>query len=70
LGARVLRADRRYVIDLYAAQPALPNEMIAFLSAGERALRLAQQAVATAPDRALLPEDEVRLHAPVPRPGT
>ena len=69
LGARVVRGDRRYVIDLHAAQPDLPNEMIAFLSAGEPARKLAQQAVDTAPDRALWPEEGVRLLAPVPRPG-
>jgi 2-keto-4-pentenoate hydratase/2-oxohepta-3-ene-1,7-dioic acid hydratase in catechol pathway len=69
LGARVLRDDCRYVIDLHAAQPELPHEMIAFLNAGERARQLAQQVVNTAPDRSLLPEEEVRLLAPVPRPS-
>lgn len=69
LGARVVRDDRRYVIDLHAAQPDLPEELIAFLNAGEPALRLAQQAVSAAPDHALRPEAEVRLLAPVLRPG-
>ncbi len=69
LGVRVKRGDRRYVIDLHAAQPDLPEEMIAFLNAGEQARQLAQQAVDTAPDRALLPEEDVRLLAPVTRPG-
>ena len=69
LGARVVRDDHRYVIDLHAAQPDLPDEMIAFLSAGEPALRLARQVVVAAPDHALRPEEDVRLLAPVPRPG-
>jgi 2-keto-4-pentenoate hydratase/2-oxohepta-3-ene-1,7-dioic acid hydratase in catechol pathway len=69
LGARVVRDDRHYVIDLHAVQPGLPNEMMAFLNAGERALQLARQTVAVAPDRALRPEEEVCLLAPVPQPG-
>ncbi len=69
LGARVMRGDRRYVIDLHAAQSDLPTEMIAFLNAGERVLQLARQVVDSAPDRSLRPEAEVRLLAPVPRPG-
>jgi 2-keto-4-pentenoate hydratase/2-oxohepta-3-ene-1,7-dioic acid hydratase in catechol pathway len=69
LGARVVRDERRYVIDLPAAQPDLPGEMIAFLKAGKPALQLAQQALYTAPDRALQPEEDIRLLAPVERPG-
>jgi 2-keto-4-pentenoate hydratase/2-oxohepta-3-ene-1,7-dioic acid hydratase in catechol pathway len=69
LGARVARGDRRYVLDLHAAQLDLPDEIIAFLRAGEPALRLARQALDTAPDHALRPEEDVRLLAPVPRPG-
>jgi hypothetical protein len=57
LGVRVVRAGRRYVIDLHAAQPDLPDEMIAFFKAGEPALRLAQQALDTAPDHALRHEE-------------
>jgi 2-keto-4-pentenoate hydratase/2-oxohepta-3-ene-1,7-dioic acid hydratase in catechol pathway len=69
LGARVQRDERRYVIDLPAAHPDLPAEMIALLNAGEPALRLAQQAVDTAPDRFLRPEEDVCLRAPIMRPG-
>ncbi len=69
LGARVMRDGRRYVIDLPAAQPDLPHEMIALLNAGERALQLARQLVDTTPDGFLRPEEDVRLLAPVPRPG-
>ena len=69
LGARVKRNDRRYVIDLHEARPDLPSEMMAFLSAGERALQLARQAIDTAPDRSLRPEEDIRPLAPVPRPG-
>jgi 2-keto-4-pentenoate hydratase/2-oxohepta-3-ene-1,7-dioic acid hydratase in catechol pathway len=69
LGARVRRDDRHAVIDLHTAQPDLPHEMIAFLNAGQQAVQLARQAVEAAPDRALRPEEEIRLLAPVPRPG-
>jgi 2-keto-4-pentenoate hydratase/2-oxohepta-3-ene-1,7-dioic acid hydratase in catechol pathway len=69
VGARVQRDERHHVIDLHAAQPDLPCEMIALLNAGEPALRLAQQAVDTVPDRFLLPEEDVRLLAPILRPG-
>ena len=69
LGARVKRNDRRYVIDLHEARPDLPSEMMAFLSAGERALQLARQAIDAAPDRSLRPEEDIRPLAPVPRPG-
>jgi 2-keto-4-pentenoate hydratase/2-oxohepta-3-ene-1,7-dioic acid hydratase in catechol pathway len=69
LGVRVLRAERRYVIDLHAAQLDLPDEMIAFLNAGERALQSARQMMDSAPDRALLLEEDVHLLAPVLRPG-
>ncbi|HZY41663.1 MAG TPA: fumarylacetoacetate hydrolase family protein [Anaerolineae bacterium] len=69
LGVRLVHEGRRYVIDLHAAQPDLPGEMIAFLNAGEQALRLARQTAAAAPDRALRPEGDVRLLAPVLRPG-
>jgi 2-keto-4-pentenoate hydratase/2-oxohepta-3-ene-1,7-dioic acid hydratase in catechol pathway len=69
LGARVMRDDRRCVIDLHMAQPDLPADMIALLNADEPALRLARQAVDAAPDRTLRSEEEIRLLAPVPRPG-
>ncbi len=69
LGARVKRDDRHVVIDLHAVQPDLPYEMIAFLEAGKPVWQLARQAVDTAPDRALRPAEDVRLLAPVPRPG-
>jgi len=69
LGTRLVHDGRRYVIDLHAAQPEIPAEMIAFLNAGERARHLAQQSVAAPPDRALRLEDDVRLLAPVLRPG-
>src|SRR5512139_91841 len=69
LGARVKRNDRHYVIDLHEARPDLPSEMMAFLSAGERALQLARHAIDTAPDRSLRPEEDIRPLAPVPWPG-
>ncbi len=69
LGARVTRDDCHGVIDLHAAQPELPDEMITFLKAGRAALHLAQQVVDAAPDRALRLAEDIRLLAPVPRPG-
>lgn len=69
LGARVVRHDQRYVIDLHAAQPDLPGDMIAFLNADEQAWQFARQAIDTAPDRSLRPEEDIRWLPPVPRPG-
>jgi 2-keto-4-pentenoate hydratase/2-oxohepta-3-ene-1,7-dioic acid hydratase in catechol pathway len=55
------------VVDLAAAAPALPRDMIAFLAAGPPALDAARAASARVGTR--LPLAEVRLEAPVPRPG-
>ncbi len=65
------------------AEGKLPNDMLRFLAAGERALAAARQAVQFVEDRLLeepqprgprgeplvLPPEEVTLLAPVPRPG-
>ena len=55
------------VIDLAVAAPALPREMIAFLAAGTPAMDAARTAAAKPGGR--LPLADVRLEAPVPRPG-
>src|SRR5437899_10851620 len=55
------------VLDLAAAAPALPRDMTAFLAAGPAALDAARAATARAGAR--LPLADVRLDAPVPRPG-
>jgi 2-keto-4-pentenoate hydratase/2-oxohepta-3-ene-1,7-dioic acid hydratase in catechol pathway len=55
------------MVDLAAAAPALPRDMIGFLAAGAPALDAARTAVAKPGAR--LPLADVRLEAPVPRPG-
>jgi len=59
----VVDADR--IVDLAAAAPELSREMVAFLEAGEPALKTAREAVGTGP---FLPLADVRLEAPVLRP--
>jgi 2-keto-4-pentenoate hydratase/2-oxohepta-3-ene-1,7-dioic acid hydratase in catechol pathway len=53
------------VVDLAAAAPELPREMIELLAAGDAALRRAREAAARAPR---LPLDAVRLGPPILRP--
>jgi 2-keto-4-pentenoate hydratase/2-oxohepta-3-ene-1,7-dioic acid hydratase in catechol pathway len=53
------------IVDLSAAAPELPNEMVAFLEAGSDAMQRARRAAAEA---APIPLAEVRLEAPVLRP--
>jgi 2-keto-4-pentenoate hydratase/2-oxohepta-3-ene-1,7-dioic acid hydratase in catechol pathway len=57
--------DEDDVVDLTAADPDLPREMVAFLEAGPEALGAAQAARAGA---SRLPLSEVRLEAPIARP--
>jgi 2-keto-4-pentenoate hydratase/2-oxohepta-3-ene-1,7-dioic acid hydratase in catechol pathway len=59
----VVDGDR--VVDLATAAPELPREMVAFLEAGEPALKTAREAVASGPFLALA---DVSLEAPVLRP--
>lgn len=65
----VLVGDR--VLDVQAADPGLPGDMVALLEGGaasiDRARRLADTTPQDSP--ALLPADRVALLAPVPRPG-
>ncbi len=69
LGALIARESHEFVLDLNRVQPSLPADMLAFLQAGEAAMRLATDAVSTADASNLLPLSEVTLLAPVPRPG-
>lgn len=69
IGVIVERVGRRYVLDLGRADPSLPADMNAFLAAGPTALARARELAAGAEFDALLPEHEVRLLAPIPRPG-
>lgn len=61
---RIGVVDGTTIIDLAAAAPELPTEMAAFLGAGEAAM-----AIARAADGPRLARAEVRLEAPVARPG-
>ena len=64
---RLGAADGDTIVDLAAAAPALPRDMIGFLAAGSAALDAARAALAGPAAR--LPRAAVRLGAPVPRPG-
>jgi 2-keto-4-pentenoate hydratase/2-oxohepta-3-ene-1,7-dioic acid hydratase in catechol pathway len=55
------------MVDLSAAAPELPREMSAFLEAGEPARAAAEASASHAAAR--IPLDDVRLEAPVLRPG-
>jgi acylpyruvate hydrolase len=68
LGAQVTRDNRAFILDLNRIQSDLPAEINAFLAAGERAQRLAREALESARAGDLLPEMAVRILAPVPRP--
>ncbi len=62
---RIGVVDGDEVVDLAAAAPDLPREMVGFLEAGPEALAAAQAAVARGPRLALA---ELRLEAPIARP--
>ena len=57
------------VLDLNKANPTIPADVILLLQAGIPALALAQEALAGATNRDFLPQEEIALLAPVPRPG-
>ena len=62
LGESFLRdVDGAEVVDLSGADASLPNEMVAFLAAGESALQAARAAVGTGPR---IPMDEIRAIDP------
>jgi acylpyruvate hydrolase len=69
IGAQVERSGGHSVLDFIRAQPELPDEMNAFLAAGEPALVMARRALQEAKDDMFLREADVRLMAPVPHPG-
>lgn len=58
-------ADGDEIVDLAAAAPGLPREMIAFLEAGTEAMETARGAIAQG---ARIPLADVRLEAPIARP--
>ena len=57
------------IVDLNHADSRLPDNMLAFLEAGEPARSLAQQALAAPPPAAVVERAAVKLKAPIPRPG-
>ena len=61
--------DGDKVLDLAAARPDLPRDMLGFIALGDRALGAAGDAVAEAPKEALIPVSAVKLLAPIPRPA-
>jgi len=65
-GARVGVVDGDHVVDLAAAAPALPRDLVALLAAGPAALALAKSAAASARER--LPLASLTLAAPILRP--
>jgi acylpyruvate hydrolase len=66
LGAQV----RDSVLDLQMANPELPTDMLLLLNAGWPALETVREILASPIDpAAFIPGNEVRLLAPIPRPG-
>ncbi len=63
---RIGAVDGDQIVDLSAAAPGLPTEMVGFLEAGKAALSSARAIVESGSSR--LPLEEVRLEAPVLRP--
>jgi len=56
------------ILDLSQVSPGMPTDMIAFLSLGEKALAQTHDLLASVKSEWLLPESDVTLLAPVPRP--
>lgn len=63
---RIGVVDADAVVDLAAAAPELPHEMVALLEAGAPALQVARDAVESG--RGRIPLADVRLEAPIARP--
>ncbi|MBP8108147.1 MAG: fumarylacetoacetate hydrolase family protein [Caldilineaceae bacterium] len=69
LGALTTADGRERVYDLNHLDPRIPDNILAFLEAGQAALTLAHQALATATPNQGLDPSEVQIKAPIPRPG-
>ena len=67
IGALVTRDGQERVVDFSQVAPSLPHDMIDLLQGGDSALATARQAVADAVNTLAL--EDVRLLAPIPRPG-
>lgn len=57
------------ILDLSRVSPDLPTDMKAFLSLGDPAFAQAREALASMKEEWLLPESDVTLLAPIPRPN-
>ncbi len=55
------------LVDLSTAAPELPTDMVAFLAAGDTAMKAAQEAAASATDK--IPLADVTLEAPILKPS-
>src|SRR5437763_445951 len=69
LGALLPASNDQQIIDLNQADTRLPDNMIAFLEAGQPAQALARRVLAAPPAAAVVARSAVTLKAPVPRPG-
>ena len=69
LGALLSASNEQQIVDLNRADARLPDNIIAFLEAGQTAHALAQQVLAAPPAAAVLARSSVTLKAPIPRPG-
>ena len=69
IGIRIQRDSRCDILDISKAEPDLPDTMLKFLEMGEPALAKARQVSAIVNESYLIPENQVSLQAPVPRPG-
>ncbi len=67
IGALVSKNEQKYVFDFNLANPALPADMIEFLKTG--AFDWAKRMLESMDAKYLTPDAEVKLLAPVPRPG-
>lgn len=64
----IVESDSKSVIDLSIAAPKLPQDMTAFIEAGDRALAAAAKAMKTRKKEARLSLSRLRLSAPIPVP--
>ncbi|HEX7589261.1 MAG TPA: fumarylacetoacetate hydrolase family protein [Anaerolineae bacterium] len=69
IGALVSKNGSDFVCALNRLRPGLPDEMVAFLRAGDATMASAKSAVSAARENELVPLSGTKLLAPVPRPG-
>jgi acylpyruvate hydrolase len=69
LGALQPDTQDQKIVDLNRADSRLPDNMLAFLEAGESARSLASRVLAAPPAAAVVDRAAVKLKAPIPRPG-